>query len=344
MASSFPSLRFVHIGLLLGLAAGACASKSGGTTAAGIVAADDTAAAPTDNPFVGAKMWIDPDSVASGLSRRWRKDRPEDAALMEKMAGQPAAFWVGDWVPDVGNYVTRQTRKMARGGFLPVYVVYNIPKRDCGQYSKGGASAADEYQRWISSFAKGIGDRRAVVIIEPDALAALDQCLDAADQEERLSLIRYAVSVFAGLGNTYVYLDAGHSDWVPAEEMARRLKAAGVARATGFALNVSNYKATADLVSFGTQVSQSVGGKPFILDTSRNGNGPPSADAAGEGSWCNPHGRALGATPTADTGNPLVHAFLWIKKPGESDGECNGGPKAGVFWPDMALELARGGS
>jgi endoglucanase len=37
----------------------------------------------------------------------------------------------------------------------------------------------------------------------------------------------------------------------------------------------------------------------------------------------------------------LVDAYLWLKKPGESDGTCNGGPKAGEFWLDRALELAR---
>ncbi len=319
-----------------------CSACGGHDRGAGAIAAAPAARAPIGNPFVGAKFWVDPDSVAQGLARRWRNDRPEDAALMEALAAQPAAFWVGDWTADVRGYVGRQTRKMARGGYLPVYVAYNIPKRDCGLYSAGGAAAADDYKRWIEDFASGIGDRKAVVILEPDALAALDQCLDQPDQAERLALIRHAVDVFAQLGHTYVYLDAGHSQWVPAGEMAKRLRAAGVEHATGFALNVSNYKTTDEIVAFGTQVSAATGGKPFVIDTSRNGNGAPRADAATEGSWCNPTGRALGATPTADTANPLVHAFLWIKKPGESDGECNGGPKAGQFWPDMALQLARG--
>ena len=32
---------------------------------------------------------------------------------------------------------------------------------------------------------------------------------------------------------------------------------------------------------------------------------------------------------------------LWIKTPGESDGECHGGPAAGAWWPTYALGLAR---
>jgi endoglucanase len=73
----------------------------------------------------------------------------------------------------------------------------------------------------------------------------------------------------------------------------------------------------------------------FVIDTSRNGKGPKGTR------WCNPPGRGLGAPPTTETGNPLVDAFLWIKTPGESDGECNGAPKAGQWWPRYALGLAR---
>ncbi len=37
-----------------------------------------------------------------------------------------------------------------------------------------------------------------------------------------------------------------------------------------------------------------------------------------------PPGRALGETPTTKTADPLVDAYLWVKRPGESDGECKG--------------------
>ena len=84
----------------------------------------------------------------------------------------------------------------------------------------------------------------------------------------------------------------------------------------------------------GQRISALVGGKHFIIDTSRNGVG-------GNGEWCTTRGRALGALPTTRTGNVLVDAFLWVKQPGESDGTCNGGPKAGRWWPEYALELAR---
>lgn len=47
---------------------------------------------------------------------------------------------------------------------------------------------------------------------------------------------------------------------------------------------------------------------------------------------------ALGLTAT---GEPALDAYLWIKRPGESDGECRGGPAAGQWWPEYALGPAR---
>ena len=87
-------------------------------------------------------------------------------------------------------------------------------------------------------------------------------------------------------------------------------------------------------MAYGRQVSALLGGVRFVVDTSRNGNGPGD-------DWCNPSGRAVGERPTGSTGHDVVDAYLWIKTPGESDGACNGGPSAGVFWPDYALGLVR---
>ncbi|PVC87557.1 glycoside hydrolase family 6 protein, partial [Streptomyces sp. CS014] len=71
-----------------------------------------------------------------------------------------------------------------------------------------------------------------------------------------------------------------------------------------------------------------------VVDTSRNGNGAPPA-----GQWCDPAGRALGQTPTTQTGEARIDAYLWVKLPGESDG-CSGA--AGSFTPEYAYALATG--
>ena len=50
-------------------------------------------------------------------------------------------------------------------------VAYNIPNRDCGQYSSGGAEDEDAYRSFVQQMADGIGGTKSVVILEPDALA-----------------------------------------------------------------------------------------------------------------------------------------------------------------------------
>ena len=272
---------------------------------------------------IAGPFHADPDSNAERQARAWERDgRTADAQLMRRLAAVPQAFWFTG--PGPRKHVDRVVDAAARRDEVPVLVAYNVPGRDCGGYSAGGAR---RYRRWIDRFARGIGRRRAVVIVEPDALAA--GCVESRH-------VRAAVMRLSRLRRAAVYVDAGHSLWQPAARMARRLRGAAIARAAGFALNVSNFRATDELVAYGTKLSNRLSRAHFVIDTSRNGRGP----AAGA-RWCNPPGRGLGARPTAHTGIPRVDAFLWIKIPGESDGECGKAPPAGRWWPRYALGLAR---
>ena len=306
-----------------------------------------------ENIFAGPKLgWVDPYSPAhlKGMMAEKKDHDPALAALYNKIANNGGAEWIGDWTPNVGRYVGKRADMILKSGVLPYFVIYNVPKRDCGQYSAGGSEGADKYRAWITAFANSLGNRRAAVILEPDSLGLLGKkmadgkpCLSEAAQKERLDLLRFAVHTLVSLGNTAVYIDAGHSGWLKPAVDAKLLKEAGVEEADGFALNVSNYKSTSTEIPYGKEISKLLGGKHFVIDTSRNGNGPPKCDEAAddENCWCNPPGRALGSPPTASTADPLIDAYLWLKKPAESDGKCNGGPKAGDFFQDRALELAR---
>ena len=129
------------------------------------------------------------------------------------------------------------------------------------------------YHKWVDQFAAGLGDRPAVVILEPDALAQLDSCLGTAGQQARLRMLSYAVRTLQ-TNSDQVYLDAGHSNWVPAGQMAARLRSADIAQAYGFALNVSNYDATGREIGYATKLDRDLGmAKRFVIDTSRNGAG-----------------------------------------------------------------------
>ena len=96
----------------------------------------------------------------------------------------------------------------------------------------------------------------------------------------------------------------------------------------------------------------------FVLDTSRNGQGPwhPTVVYPDAQDWCNPPGRGAGLTSDRnDRRAARSTRILWIKIPGESDGSCNRGiagsttdpewggivdPAAGAWFPQQALELA----
>lgn len=291
---------------------------------------------PSGNPLVGAKLFVDDEAAAYSYAESFRAKDPEKAKLLDKIAQQPQAFWLGDWNSDIFRTTQHFVNRAVKQGTVPVMLAYNIPHRDCGQHSKGGSAAKAEYQEWIRRVALGIGERAAVIVLEPDALGHIQECLTKEQIEERFFLIKDAVRVLRQNPNTVVYIDAGHARWVKVPQMAERLKKAGIADAHGFALNVSNYVSTEENTEYGKKLSEAVGGAHFVIDTSRNGAGPADGDA-----WCNPSGRKIGTAPTTDTGEPLVDAYLWLKRPGESDGTCNGGPEAGKFWLENALELAR---
>ncbi|WP_327133639.1 glycoside hydrolase family 6 protein [Streptomyces sp. NBC_01343] len=294
----------------------------------------DAPAVPAGSPY-----WVDPESDAARQVAAWEaQGRNSDAQLLRRIAERPMALWgPGD---DPGPAIRRAARGAKAAGRILVLTAYNIPYRDCGLHSAGGATGATAYRNWIGAFADAVGDARAVVVLEPDAVPhVVDGCTRAAHHEERLRLLSEAVARLKRNRNTKVYLDAGNPAWIPDPmKLVGPLYEAGLAQADGFSLNVSNFQPDAAGRAYGARISEATHGKHFVIDTSRNGEGP--LPGGGHEAWCNPPGRALGTAPTDRTGDPLVDAYLWIKRPGESDGPCRGGPAAGRWWPDYALGLA----
>ncbi len=284
-------------------------------------------------------LYADPLSEIVRLSRDWSATHPDDKESLEYLSSQPLASWYGDWNKDVKADVNTYVTNAVAAKSLPVVVAYNIPGRDCGSYSAGGASTSNSYLTWMRNFTDGIGNKPALVLLEPDAIPGMD-CLNAADKVDRLSLISDSVDMLKANKNTRVYIDAGNPKWHSVDKMASRLKSANIEKADGFSLNISNFFTTTDNIDYGTKLSQKIENKHFVIDTSRNGNGPTS-----DYQWCNPAGRALGIAPSTNTGNKLVDAYLWVKGPGGSDGTCGPArentpaPSAGAWWPQYAKEL-----
>ncbi|MGW0431694.1 glycoside hydrolase family 6 protein [Micromonospora sp. NPDC003197] len=315
---------------------GAAAQQSGGVT----VRPDRDG-----NPLAGMTFYTDPDSQAAQQAARMRAvGRAADATELDKIGTRPVAYWLT--VKDPAGIRTETealVRRAAEAGRVPVLTAYNIPHRDCGNYSAGGAANVEQYRAWIRAVAAAIGSQPAVVVLEPDAVAhTLDGC--RSDPAGRHELLSDAVAVLKGTGATRVYLDAGNPGWLSdIEALAEALRRSGIQQADGFALNVANFLDTQTNVEYGNRLSTALGGAHFVIDTSRNGKGrwTGGTEVNGGPSWCNPPGRGLGIPPTTETGLPRVDALLWVKRPGESDGACRPGePAAGTWWLDYALGLA----
>jgi endoglucanase len=349
-----------------------------------------------------------------------------NALLIAEMEATPQAVWLtGNTPAQTATTVTSTLRQANFQYAIPVFVLYNIPGRDCGSYSAGGAENTADYEAWIDAIAGAIGNQKVVIMLEPDAIADLpsdcgyDPTVVDIPQAvaNRYAQINYGITRLEQETQTSVYIDGGNAHWQAVPVITQRLITAGVQQAQGFFSNVSNYNLSTYESKFDTWVSSCIafGMNPadggwrlgnysycasqyysplgtvnpddittwvytdewfqqnmgsavpsthFVVDTSRNGQGPfnaasyanppynqPSTVIAtlNNGGWCNPPARGLGAVPTAKTGIALLDAYLWVKTPGQSDGTCDsaGGARAWDYnvygpagWPTTAAQQA----
>jgi endoglucanase len=263
-----------------------------------------------------------------------------EAAELEAIAETPSGIWITGQPGDM-KLVRQVTLAATRARAVPVIVAYNLPDRDaCGKLSAAYGLTASGYREWINQLAAAIGAGDVIVIVEPDGLPDIvGGCLSPARSSERYQLLRYALKQLGGRSHARVYLDAGNPGmFADPSQLTGPLEAAGIHYARGFSANVSNFRWTADVVTWSQRLERALGGKVgAVIDTSRNGRGPYTGPDAPQ--WCNPPGRALGPAPRFAPGPAGIDAYLWIKDPGASDGACNGGPPAGQFWPQYAAAL-----
>ena len=263
------------------------------------------------------------------------KDYQDRYPLSKEIFKHPLSLWYGNRSAKPIKGLDKSLRRLFNrsGDKMPVLVVYNMPNRDIGQYSKGGAQTHNEYLEFIQDFANGIGNNKPIVIFEPDAIPHITH-LSKREANNRVELIKKALDILTTTG-AYIYVDVGHSNWLTPEEVNHFLDRVSNKKVRGFSVNVSNYRTTAESTKWANKICELRPNDFYVIDTSRNGNGPHGND------WCNPPGRALGEPPSCNTGIEKCDAFLWIKIPGESDGKANGGPRAGRMWGEMAEELVR---
>jgi endoglucanase len=278
--------------------------------------------APLQHPFRGARLFVDDQTAGA----RWQ--RANGAGWLDPITTRPQAHWLNG-PQDLARLPALAARARRQHALL-VLVAYYLPNRGCSSSGQGAPTAGD-YHRWIDRLIGLLGSTRAAIVVEPDAVAA--DCFDT----RRAILLKHSVKRLANAGQ-YVYLDAGHARWRSTGEMAQRLLRAGIQHAQGFSVNVANRQTTRQSYQWGRELSDLLGRREFVIDTSRNGLGPPPEDPDRDDEWCNPRRQGLGQAPTTSTSMPGLAALLWIKLPGESDGIC-GGETTYLFSPTQARRL-----
>jgi cellulose 1,4-beta-cellobiosidase len=337
------------------------------------------AAPPTDpaiakanhrNPFLDVDFFLNPDYVASVEAAA--QAAPADAEAIRKVKRYPTALWL-DSIAATANIPKwlRQAKLQQQSSGKPtlsVFVVYDMPNRDCASKASAGELKVAENgtARYRKEFIDPIAaafaahpDLPIVAIIEPDSLANLatnmniPACSEAKDTY--IQSVAYAIQKL-GLPNVSLYLDAAHSGWLGWDNNREKavkvwkqvLKlAGGVDSIRGFATNVSNYTHLSNRDGAALEPTDpcyneliyvkklyfslkdhGIKDKGFIIDTSRNGKG---GIRKAWGNWCNIKGAGLGERPQAAPAQ-FVDAYFWVKPPGESDGISD--PTQPRFDPD----------
>jgi cellulose 1,4-beta-cellobiosidase len=376
-------------GLLLAACGGSAKEGSTAATSPGAAAAAGAtgaagATAARGNPFEGAKFYLDPNFVKH--VEETAAATPAKGELLRKVEAFPTAIWLDSSArvevvaPALDDALKQQTA--AGQPVVSVFVVYDLPNRDCSAKSSAGeftvqnggeAKYKSEFIDKIAAQFAAHGSQRIVAILEPDSLPNIATNLNvpscAAAERVYRDSIAYAIAKLA-LPNVFLYLDAAHAGWLGwdgnREKIAHIYKdvltaAGGVDKVRGFATNVSNYNVVRgddgkrlepsdpcpDESTYVHKLAQTLGSvgirdKGFVVDTSRNGR--PGIRSKW-GNWCNIKGAGLGERPRAAPAAG-IDAYYWVKPPGDSDGTAN--PSEPRFDPscrsdDSALDAPQAG-
>ncbi|KAK4657656.1 1,4-beta-D-glucan cellobiohydrolase cel6a [Podospora pseudocomata] len=314
------------------------------------------------NPFLGVQQWANSYYSSEVHTLAIPSLTGPMATKAAAVAKVPSFQWMDRnvTVDTLFSGTLADIRAANRAGANPpyagIFVVYDLPDRDCAAAASNGEWAiadggAAKYKAYIDRIRHHLvqySDIRTILVIEPDSLANMvtnmnvPKCQGAANTYKELTV--YALKQL-NLPNVAMYLDAGHAGWLgwpanigPAAELfAGIYKDAGRPTSLrGLATNVANYNGWSlssapsyttpnpnfDEKRFVQAFSPLLiaAGFPahFITDTGRSGKQPTGQLEWGH--WCNAIGTGFGPRPTTDTGLDIEDAFVWIKPGGECDG------------------------
>jgi cellulose 1,4-beta-cellobiosidase len=331
---------------------------------AGSPASGDAAGGGTTPSGTGSTAYLNPEYVAAVKSAA---DKESDAALKQKMqsvATYQTAIWLDRIaaLPKLTGALDAAKAEQAKTGkaVSTVFVVYDLPQRDCAALSSAGELTLATKDKYKSDFIDPIAaalashkDQPITLILEPDSLGNIvtnqniKKCADAKTTYE--TSVSYAISKLSQ-AHVKIYLDAAHSGWLGWDNnrsgfvtvVKNVLNAAGSgAKIQGFATNVSNYTVIkqgmpvadthpfdsnpcTDELTYVTKLSASMeaGGLTGMKFVIDTSRNGNAGIRPQWGDWCNVKNAGLGERPQANprASHPMLDAFMWIKGPGESDG------------------------
>ncbi|RKN38136.1 glycoside hydrolase family 6 protein [Streptomyces hoynatensis] len=227
---------------------------------------DLAAAQRVDNPYAGARVYVNPEWSARAAS----------VPGGEAVADQPTAVWL-DRIAAIGGSGGRMGLRehldaaLAQGAGVVQLVLHDLPLRDCDRISPYGELGPDDLPRYRESFVDPIADiladpayadLRIVTVVEPNSLSRLvthvepraiatRACEQARDTGVYVEGIGYALATLGALPNVYPYLDLSHHGWLGWDEdfhaAARLLRDAATSAGSttaavhGFVSNVADY-------------------------------------------------------------------------------------------------------
>ncbi|GAA4242965.1 glycoside hydrolase family 6 protein [Dactylosporangium darangshiense] len=228
-----------------------------------------------DNPYVGAKWYVNPDWSAKAAAESGGS----------RISNQPTGVWLDSiaaiTAPSGSGYTTSLAKHLdnalAQGATLAQFVIYDLPGRDCAALASNGELGPTEIDRYKTEYIDQIAaveanskysGIRIVNIVEIDSLpnlvtnadgqaGATSACATMKANGNYVTGIQYALGKLHASGtNIYNYIDAAHHGWIgwdsnftpSAQLFASTAKGAvgGVATVDGFITNTANYSALSE--------------------------------------------------------------------------------------------------
>jgi len=296
------------------------------------------------NPFAGHEFYLNPyyvDEVDKAIAQM------SDSSLIskaEKMKTYSNAIWL-DTIKNMQTWLETNLKgalaqqQSTGSNVLTVFVVYDLPGRDCHALASNGELLANdsdmqryksEYIDVIEKHLKTYKSQPVVLIVEPDSLANLVTNLEstpacAASESYYLDGHAYLIKKLGVLPHVAMYLDIGHAFWLGWDDNREKagkvyskvISSGSPGKVRGFTDNVSNYTPWEDpTLSRGPDTEWNpcpdekryleamykdftAAGIKSVYFVSDTSRNGHKTDRKHPGEWCNQTGVGIGARPQA---------------------------------------------